>query len=218
MNPFELVHDFVENLVRNVVIVGLIVAAIVGAYLHLTRAPGGAEQMQKANPGWTVTAMDGAPVIADDASGRGEVMLHPDDLGPHRIERVDCAEVRAAFPKWFMLPDAPAGNCLRLHDATPPTLVLNVRSPMRITQLWDRQYAPLLDRLKLVYGGGRSGRFASPEETDGPAGKDLAPESGVLSYSIDPAAGSGERIVSLAAWGRAGTTRLVFTFRQAPRT
>ncbi len=216
MNPFDAVQQFFDHLARNLVILGLLVAAVVAAYLHLAREPNGAERLQKANPGWTVKAVDGRPVRVDDGSGRGEVMLSADDIGPYRIERVDCAEVRPAFPKWFSLPDAPPGNCLRIVDSGRTTFVLNMRTPMRITQLWDRQYAPLIDRLKLGYSGGRSGRFPEGAQTDLPAGQPLPEERGAASYSIGPPEGSGERIVAMSFYRWAGTTELIFTFRPPP--
>jgi len=216
MNPLDAASAFAERLVRRLVIAGLAVGAVVAGYLYLTREPSGAQLLERANPGWTVAAADGLPVRADDASGRGDVMLNADDIGPYRLGRVDCDEVRKVFPKWFVLPDTPVGNCARLDDAGRTTWVLNVRTPMRITQVWDRHYGPLLDRLQLGYSGGRSGRFPEGAETDLPAGQEPPEERGAGGYSVHPRDGSGERIVHIAFYARAGTTELIFTFRPDP--
>jgi hypothetical protein len=84
---------------------------------------------------------------------------------------------------------------------------------MRLTEIWDRHYTPLLDRLKLDYGGGRSGVFPEGAETGLPAGQEPPDERGAGGYRIYPRQGSGERIVSIAFYCRAGTTDLIFTFR-----
>jgi hypothetical protein len=207
---------FVDSLVRKLVIAALLAAAAVAGWLHLQREPTGTEQFATANPGWTVTSASSQPVRADDASGRGEVMLRSDDLGPVRIRRVDCEEVRAAWPGWFVLPDVPLGNCARLDDAGQTSWVLNVRTPMPVTHVWDRHFGPLLDRWKLGYGGGRSGRFPEGVETDLPAGQAPPEERGAGGYLIDPRPGSGERQTAIAFWRYAGTTELVFTFRPPP--
>ena len=213
MNPLHVASAFVESLLRRLVIAALVVAAGVGTYLYLTREPSGAELLEKANPGWTVAAADGLPVHVDDGSGRGVVMLGADDVGPYRIVRVDCDEVRKLFPKWLSLPDAPVGNCVRLHDADRTTWVLNVRTPMRVTQVWDRGHGPLLDRLQLGYGGGRSGRFPEGVETDLPAGQEPPEERGAGGYIVYPREGSGDRIVHIAFYRWTGETDLVFTLR-----
>ena len=196
----------------------LVIAGVVGVVVYANRPDPEVDGFLDANPGWTLETPRHSPVRLDDASGRGEVLIVPDDVGPHRVERVDCAELRAAFPSWFQLPDAPLGNCLRLHDLAPPTLVLNMRSTLSATEIWDRGYQPTIDRLKLGYYGGRSGRFQRPEDSDKPA-SEATPfqESGSLHYVIDPREGSGERTVYLGAYSRAGTTTLVFTFRLGPR-
>ena len=168
MDPLAHASHFVDGLVRKLVIAALLVAAAVAGWLHLHREPTGTEQFAAANPGWTVTSASFQPVRADDASGRGEVMLRSDDLGPVRIRRVDCDEVRAAWPSWFVLPDVPLGNCARLDDAGQTSWVLNVRTPMPVTHVWDRHFGPLLDRSKLGYGGGRSGPL-SRRRRDRPA-------------------------------------------------
>jgi hypothetical protein len=170
----------------------------VGGYLYLTRDPSPAERLQRANPGWTVVAVDGRPVHADDASGRGNVMLHPDDVGPYRMERVDCEAVRKVFPQRFTLPDTPVGNCLRLQDGERATWVLNIRTP--------QPAVPLISQLKFQHG-------VSPSPED--AAKDLPARGDRGSYAVYPREGSGERIVGVAFYRYANNTELIFTFRPA---
>ena len=99
MNPLADANANAENLVRKLMIAGLVGGAIVaGGHYYLTREPSSAELFEQANPGWTAVEADGRPVRVDDASGRGDVMLRGDDLGPYRIRRVDCDEVRKVFP------------------------------------------------------------------------------------------------------------------------
>ena len=64
--------------------------------------------------------------------------------------------------------------------------MLNVRTPKPVTEIWDRHFAPLLDRLKLGYSGGRSGRFPEGAETDLPAGQTPPEERGAGSYRVYP--------------------------------
>ena len=198
----------------------LIAAAMVGAAvaigIYSKRLKGGAAELQQANPGWVVKSPDYSPVFADDGTPAGEVRLRGDDVGPYRIERVDCAEVRAAFPAWFKLPDAPVGNCVRLYDLSPPTLVLNMTTPLTLTEIWDRQLGATADKLELPYSGGRSGRFPSGAETDKPAAQ-RPEERGSLGYTVDAPPGSGERAVGIEGERRGGTTRLIFTFRLGQR-
>jgi len=94
--------------------------------------------------------------------------------------------------------------------------VLNVSTPMRVTEVWDRHFGPLLDRLQLGYAGGRSGRFPEGAETDLPAGQEPPEERGAGGYIVDPRPGSGERPVAIAFYRYTGTTELVFTFRPPP--
>jgi hypothetical protein len=216
MNPLADASHFIDHLVRKLVIAGLVVGAAVAGWLHLNREPTGSELFAAANPGWTVVARSGRPVLADDASGRGDVMLGSDDLGAVRIRRVDCDEVKKAYPSWFLLPDVLPGNCARLDDAGETSWVLNVSTPMPVTQIWDRHYGPLLDKLQLGYAGGRSGRFPEGAETDLPAGQAPPEERGTGGYIIDPKPGSGERQTAIGFWRYAGTTELVFTFRPPP--
>lgn len=213
MDPFASASAFFDRLVRKLVIAGLVAAAAVGGWMFLTREPTSAEEMQRANPGWTVVTRDGHPVRADDASGQGEMMFGHDDVGPYRIVRVDCEEVRKVWPRWFALPDVPLGNCARIDDAGRSSWVLNVTTPMRVTEIWDRHFGPLLDRLRLGYAGGRSGRFPEGAETDVPAGQALPEERGAGGYIVDPPPGSGERPVAIAFYRWTGKTELVFTFR-----
>lgn len=218
MGLFRFVYTFDLNRIVRLVMTLLAIAGGVGFIVYANRPDVGVEGFLKSNPGWTVDSPGNSPVRLDDASGRGDVLIAPDDVGPHRVERVDCAEVRAAFPSWFQLPDAPLGNCLRLHDITPPTLVLNMRTTLSASDIWDRGYQPTIERLKLGHYGGRSGRFQRPEDTDKPAGEATSfNESGSLHYVIEPRDGSGERTVSVGAYARAGNTNLIFTFRLGPR-
>ena len=216
MNPLADASHFIDRLVRKLVIAGLVVGAAFAGWLHLSQEPTGSELFAEANPGWTVLARSGYPVRVDDASGRGDVLLSSDDLGAVRIRRVDCDEVKKAYPSWFVLPDVLPGNCARLDNAGETSWVLNVSTPMPVTQIWDRHYEPLLDRLQLGYNGGRSGRFPEGAETDVPAGQAPPEESGAGGYYIDPKIGSGERQTAIAFWRYAGTTELVFTFRPLP--
>ena len=213
MNPLAHASHFIDRLVRKLVIAGLVVGAAVAGWLHLNQEPTGSELFAEANPGWTVVARSGHPVRVDDASGRGDVLMRSDDLGAVRIRRVDCDEVKKAYPSWFVLPDVLPGNCARLDDAGETSWVLNVSTPMPVTQIWDRHYEPLLDRLQLGYNGGRSGRFPEGAETDLPAGQAPLSSGG---YYIDAKPGSGERQTAIAFWRYAGTTELVFTFRPPP--
>ncbi|MEP7302632.1 MAG: hypothetical protein ABI699_14025 [Caldimonas sp.] len=207
----------VDRAVR-IVMTLLVIGGIVAVVIHANRPAPGVEAFLAANPGWTLDHPENSPVRLNDASGRGEVLIAPDDIGPHRAERVDCAEVQAAFPSWFSLPDAPIGNCLRLHDTTPPTLVLNMRTTLTVHSIWDRGYQPTLDRLRLGHHGGRSGRFQEAEDTDKPGSEASGfVESGSLFYSVDPPPGSADRTVSIVAYARAGTTQLIFSFRTGSR-
>jgi len=212
MNRLAAANAFLENLVRKLAIVAIGIGAIVAGVLWLTREPNGVALLEQANPGWTVVAESALPVRVDDASGGGEVMLSTDHLGPYRIRRVDCEEVRKVYPSWFALPDVPIGNCVRLDDGAETNWVLNVITPMPVTEVWDRHFAPLLDRLQLGYWGGRSGRFPEGAETDLPAGQTPPEERGAGSYRVDPRPGSGERQVAIAFYRYAGTTELIFTF------
>ena len=213
MNPLGRASASIDRLVRKLTIAGLVAAAAVAGWFWLNPEPTSSELFAAANPGWTVVSKSSRPVRVDDASGRGEVMLRNDDLGPARLRRVDCDEVRKAWPSWFVLPDVLLGNCARLDHAGETSWVLNVTTPMPVTQIWDRYYGPLLDKLQLGYYGGRSGRFPEGAETDVPAGQAPPEESGAGGYMIDPRPGSGELQTAIAFWRYAGTTELVFTFR-----
>lgn len=216
MNPFDTASHLIDDLVRKLVVAGLVVGALVAGWMVLTREPTSSEMFEAANPGWTVVARSGRPVRVDDASGRGDVMLRSDDLGPARIRRVDCDEVRKVYPSWFALPDVLPGNCARLDDDGETSWVLNVSTPLPVTHIWDRHFGPLLDRQQLGYVGGRSGRFPEGAETDLPAGQAPPEEHGAGGYLVDPKPGSGERETAIGFWRHAGTTELVFTFRPAP--
>ena len=216
MDPFASAGAFVDRLVRKLVIVGLVVAAAAFGWLWLDREPGAAALFERANPGWTITTADGRPARVDDASGKGELMLSHDELGPARLQRVDCDEVKKAYPGWFELPDVQPGNCARLDDAGETSWILNASTPMRVTQVWDRHFGPLLDKHRLGYAGGRSGRFPEGAETDLPAGQEPPEEKGAGGYVVDPRPGSGDRQTAIGFWRHAGTTELVFTFRPMP--
>ena len=213
MDPFASAGAFVDRLVRMLVIAGLVVAAAAFGWRWLDREPDAAALFERANPGWTITTADGRPARVDDASGKGELMLSHDELGPARLQRVDCDEVKKAYPGWFVLPDVALGNCARLDGEGGTRWVLNVTTPMPVTQVWDRHFEPLVDRLRLGYNGGRSGRFPEGAQTDLPAGQAPPEERGAGGYYIDPPIGSGERVVAIAFYRWAGTTELVFTFR-----
>jgi hypothetical protein len=216
MDRITAAFDFIESLVRKLPIVALVAGAIVAGWLYVDREPSAVELLQQVNPGWTVVAADGRPVRVDDASGRGDVMISGDDLGPSRIRRVDCDEVKKLYPAWFALPDVPIGNCARLDGEDGTRWVLNVTTPMTVAEIWDRHFGPLLDRLQIGYGGGRSGRFPEGAETDLPAGQTPPEERGAGGYIVDPRPGSGERPVAIAFYADAGTTELIFTFRPVP--
>ena len=216
MSPLDAASHLLDDLVRKLVVAGLVAGAAVAGWLYLNQEPTSSERFTEANPGWSVVAKSGWPVRVDDASGSGEVMLRSDDLGPARLRRVDCEEVRKAWPSWFVLPDVPLGNCARLDEAGETSWVLNVTTPMPVTQIWDRHFGPLLDRLQLGYAGGRSGRFPEGAETDLPAGQAPPEERGAGGYLIDPKHGSGERQTAIGFWRYAGKTELVFTFRPLP--
>ena len=213
MDPLATVNAFFDRSVRKLVLLGLVAGALVGGWLWLEREPDAAALFEKANPGWTIATADGRPARVDDASGRGDVMLSGDDVGPARIRRIDCEELRTVRPRWFTLPDVLPGACARLDGDDGARWVLNVTTPMPVTQIWDRHYAPLLDRLGLGYSGGRSGRFPEGAETDLPVGQAPPEERGSGSYLVDPPPNSGERPVAIAFYRWAGTTELVFTFR-----
>ena len=216
MKPLDTASHVVDDLVRKLVAAGLVVGAGFAAWSWWAREPTGGELFEAANPGWTVVEKKGRPVLVDDASGRGDVMLRSDDLGPARIRRVDCDEVRKVYPSWFVLPDVAPGNCARLDEGAETRWVLNVSTPMPVTQVWDRHFGPLLDKQQLGYAGGRSGRFPEGAETDLPAGQAPPEERGAGGYLIDPKPGSGERETAIGFWRQAGTTELVFTFRPTP--
>lgn len=211
MDPFARLGAFLDNLARKVVILGLAVAAVVGAWMYLLRDPSPAERLQQSSPGWTVVAKDGYPVRADDASGRGEVMLSPDDLfGAKRLGRVDCAEVRKVWPAWFVLPDVALGNCARLDSEDGTRWILNVTTPMQVSQIWEGHFAPIIDRLQLPHVGGRSGRLRQGAAT---AGQAVPDPRGNGSYTVDPPYGSGERVVAISFYRWSEKTELVFSFR-----
>ena len=212
-DPLARASAFIDRLARRLAIAALAIGALVGGWFYLVREPDAAELFEKANPGWTVVTAGGRPARADDASGRGELMLSGDDLGPSRIRRVDCDEVKKAWPRWFVLPDVPLGNCARLDGEDGTRWVLDVTTPMRVTEVWDRHFGPLVDRLKLGYSGGRSGRFPEGAATDLPAGQAPPEEKGTAVYLVEPPFGSSERAVAIAFYRWGGTTELVFTFR-----
>ena len=89
-------------------------------------------------------------------------------------------------------------------------------TPLTLTEIWDRQLGATADKLELQYSGGRSGRFPSGAETDKPA-PERPEEKGSLGYTIDAPPGSEERAVGIEGERRAGTTRLIFTFRLGQR-
>jgi hypothetical protein len=213
MDPLARTSAFIDRLVRKAVIFCLVVAAVVGGGMYLARDPSGAELLQQANPGWTVVAKNGRPTRLDDGSGKGELMLGTDDVWSYRVTRVDCDEVKKAWPRWFALPDVMPGNCARLDGDDGARWVLNVTTPMRVTEIWDRHFGPLADRKKLGYAGGRSGRFPEGAATDLPAGQSPPEERGAGGYLLDPPIDSGERPVAISFYTYGGSTELIFTFR-----
>ena len=183
-----------------------IVAIVVGVVVYMTRPEWGVAELRKANPGWKVSG-GYSPIHLDDGTAVGEVLVGGDDAGPVRVERIDCEEVRKVFPTWFQLPDAPIGNCARLGNAAPHTLVLNLRTTIPARELWERLYEPTADRLKLGYSGGSSSRGASDSANR---------NASSMGYSIDPAPGSGDRHVAIEAHSYRGATTAIFTFRPTP--
>ncbi len=180
------------------------------AFVYMSRPLDGVVEMQKANPGWKVRGEGYSPIHLDDGTPAGVVLIGGDDVGPYRVERIDCAEVKKAFPAWFHLPDAPIGNCARLGNAEPYTLVLNLHTDMPAVELWERLYEPTADRLQLGYSGGSSSR--RPKGT-APSDTDAARYPSSIGFSIDPATGSGDRKVAIQADSLHGSTRVIFTFR-----
>ena len=55
MNPLADASQFVDRLVRKLVMAGLVAGAAVAGWLRLDREPTGSELFAAANPGWTVT-------------------------------------------------------------------------------------------------------------------------------------------------------------------
>jgi hypothetical protein len=186
---------------------GAVVAVFAGFVAYMTRLQGGAAELQEANPTWKVTSRGYTPIGLDDGSAAGELLIGGDDSGPFHVERIGCDEVRRVFPSWFELPDAPIGNCGRLGNAPPYTLVLNLRTTTPVPELWDRLYEPTVTRLKLDYGGGWSGPASGSANT--------GRRASAMYYSVDPAASSGDRKVAIEARWVDGTTTAIFTFRPA---
>jgi hypothetical protein len=188
----------------------LLVALGVGGYLAFQwwmEPPSAQAELQQANPGWTVEKPRYRGLRLAD--GRGEdLFINGDDAGPLRLQRLDCAQLAPSLPSWLRLPTGRTGGCLQLGNAAPFTLVLNHRTPMPITELWERHYAPHLDELELPYWGGSSSRG-----TDGPASTTPGRGQHVMSYSVDPAHGSTGPRVNLMAFYLGDDTVLVVTLR-----
>ena len=180
------------------------------AFLYMSRPLGSVVELQQANPGWKVRGEGYSPIHFDDGSPAGEILIGGDDAGPYRLERIDCADVKKAFPAWFQLPDAPLGNCARLGNGAPYTLVLNMRTDIAAIELWERLYEPTADRLQLGYSGGSSSR--RPKGTAA-SDTDAARYPSSIGFSIDPPPGSGDRKVAIHADSVHGSTRVIFTFR-----
>lgn len=199
-------------MIRSLSLVGLIGAALVGFVMYQTRPQGAFAELQKANPTWKVSGDRYSPIHLDDTTPAGEVLIGGDDAGPYRVERIDCAEVRKVFPAWFQLPDAPIGNCARLGNAAPYTLVLNMSTDIPASELWERLYEPTADRLKLGYSGGSSSRV--PKGTaPSAASAESARYRSSMGFSIDPAPGSSDPKVAIEGDSYHGSTRVIFTFR-----
>ncbi|MEO8526457.1 MAG: hypothetical protein ABI460_17155 [Caldimonas sp.] len=187
-----------------------VICLAIGAYMM--RLQGGAAELQEANPGWKVSGDGYSPIHLDDATPAGEVLIGGDDAGPFLVERIECDEVRKVFPAWFQLPDAPIGNCARLGNAAPYTLVLNMRTDIAAQELWERLYEPTADRLHLGYSGGSSSRM--PKGTaPSAAASESARYHSAMSVSIDPAPDSNDRQLAIQADSYHGSTRVIFTFR-----
>jgi hypothetical protein len=188
----------------------LLTALGVGAYLAFdgfTSPPSAEAELRQDNPGWTVEKPRHMGLRLADAGG-ADLFINGDDAGPHRLQRLDCGSLVPSLPAWLRLPPGHTGPCLQLGHAAPFKLVLNHRTPMPVSELWERHYAPHLDELQLPYWGG-----SSSSGTDGPASTTPGRRYHVMSYSVDPPHGSTGPQVNLMAFYRGDETVLVVTLR-----
>lgn len=179
----------------------LAVALGVGGYLAWQQLAGPsdpASELREANPAWTVEKPRTMGLRVVDAGGT-EAFVNADDAGPLRLQRLDCAMLAAALPKWLRLPPGRTGACVQIGSAEPTVRVLNHQTALPVAELWQRHYQPLLDELELPYWGGHSG---------GGRGGNAS-----MSYSIDPPHGTEGPQVNLMAFRRGDETVLVVTLR-----
>lgn len=210
-------------------VVGGFIAIALAIGFYMARLQDAPLELQQANPGWKVQGRYGT-LRLDDATPAGEVYVSSDDAEPYRIERVDCAEVKQVFPGWFHLPDVPLGNCVKLGNAAPYTLVLNLRTATKIPELWDELYQPTVERLGLSANGswlnGDNVQVGSENlmETSGekvyapaPGGANSGRLARSLHYTIEPHVPGVDRKIVIDAFYYGDMTLAVFTFRPEPR-
>jgi hypothetical protein len=188
----------------------LLAALGVGGYLAydwVTSPPDAMDELRQANPGWTVEKPRHMGLRLSDGGG-ADLFINGDDAGPHRLQRLDCAQLAPSLPSWLRLPPGRTEACLQMGHAAPFTWVLNHRTAMPVSVLWERHYAPHLDELELPYWGG-----SSRSGTDGPASTTPGRRHHVMSYSVDPAHGSTGPQVNLMAFYQGDETVLVVTLR-----
>lgn len=182
---------------------GLAMVLGVGAYLawpHLADRSDATSELREANPAWTVEKPRTVGLRLVDASGT-EVFVNTDDVGPLRLQRLECPALAASLPGWLRLPPGRTVACVQMGGpAAPLVRVLNHRTAVPVAELWERHFQSLLDELQLPYWGGSSG---------GGRGAGAS-----MSYSVDPAPddSTGPQ-VNLMAFRRDGETVLVVTLR-----
>jgi hypothetical protein len=190
-----------------IVLTALGVAAYLG-FQWLISPPDALAELQRANPGWTADKPRHGAVRLADTGGSPEVFVHTDHIGPLRLQQLDCAQLVASLPAWLRLPPGRTSACVQMGDEAPFTRVLNHRTPMPITELWTRHFEPHLDELKLPYWGGSTGGGI-----DGPASTTPDRKQRTISYAVDPAPGSADPQVHLAAFYLGAETLLIVTLR-----
>ncbi|NUZ07973.1 hypothetical protein [Piscinibacter koreensis] len=179
------------------------------------------------NPEWSVDSHLGWVVLTEQAT-RKRVVIAPEQVGPHRVRRVTCAEVERAFPRWFRLP-ADSGQheplgCVRVSGPAEDSYVINVLTALEIPKLWDDLYGPVLDTAGLPYAGGHSAHGRRGRKLDREViGAEARPQlsgaspprgSATLAYVVDPEPGSDAFETRITAVHVGDETLLIATFRR----
>jgi hypothetical protein len=198
----------VDRLARGLVLLAVLAVGAYFALQSLGGAPDAVDGLRQANPGWTIEKPRHVGLRLTDGAA-DPVFIDGDHVGPWRVQRLDCARVEAAMPRWLQLPPGRTTACLQLGHAAPYLQVLNHRTPEAIPELWTRHYEPRVQALSLPHWGGFSGSGAG-----GPAAPGRKHRS--MGYNVDPAPGSGDPAVSLMAFYLGDETVLVVTLLPPP--